>query len=222
MCMFERVLIVEDHELMNLSLRRTLQELNMRQPDHAYYSDQALSIIRRKLADGVPFELLITDLYFEKDGSSLQYPDGAVLIKAARELQPEIKILVFSAEGREPVIRPLFDDLGIDGYVRKARGDAKALNTAINNLYQNKKHYPPELRTSPPSDLNSITEFDKIILRLILKGYSQNRIPDYLAANGISPCSLSSVEKRLYQMRNAMNCANNQQLVAFCLEWQVI
>jgi two-component system capsular synthesis response regulator RcsB len=37
--MFEKVIIAEDHDIANLSLRRTLEELDIPAPDHAYYCD---------------------------------------------------------------------------------------------------------------------------------------------------------------------------------------
>jgi len=129
--MFENVLIAEDHESVNFSLRRTLEDLQIPHFDYAYYCDQALSKIKKALQVGKPYDLLITDLYFEIDGTTEQILDGPELIKEAKGLQSQLKILVFSAESRPSIIRPLFDDSGIDGYVRKARRDAQELKTAV-------------------------------------------------------------------------------------------
>src|SRR6185437_12571390 len=82
--MFENVLVAEDHEIANLSLRRTLDDLNVSRPDYAYYCDIALSKIKKALQTGQPYNLLVTDLYFEAEGSIQQLPDGAGLIKEAK------------------------------------------------------------------------------------------------------------------------------------------
>jgi len=221
--MFENVLIAEDHEIANLSLRRTLEDLHISPPDYAYYCNHTLSKIKKALQNGKPYDLLVTDLYFEPDGSSQQFPDGAELIKTAKTLQPALKILVFSAESRPTVIRPLFDELGIDGYVRKARGDAQELKSALDRLMQNKKHYPRELRgQSGQENLHEFTDFDKIIVRLLVQGHAQKDIPAYLTAHDIHPSGLSSVEKRLNLMKTAMGFSKNEQLVAFCKEMKLI
>jgi len=221
--MFENVLVAEDHEIANLSLRRTLEDLNVSRPDYAYYCDIALSKIKKALQTGQPYNLLVTDLYFEAEGSIQQLPDGAGLIKEAKVLQPDLKVLVFSAESRIAVIQPLYDDLGINGYVRKARGDAQQLKTALERISQNLQYYPRELRTqSVQENLHAFTDFDKTIIRLLIQGHAQKDIPAYLSAQGIRPSGLSSVEKRLNLIKTSMGFLKNEQLVAFCKEMKIV
>jgi transcriptional regulator len=62
------------------------------------------------------------------------------------------------------------------------------------------------------------TEFDIQIIRLLSRGYQQNEIPDYLRQNNIKPSSLSSIEKRLNQIREDLGYSKNEQLVLFCKE----
>jgi two-component system capsular synthesis response regulator RcsB len=220
--MFENVLIAEDHESVNLSLRRTLEDLQITRFDYAYYCDQALSKIKKALQIGQPYDLLITDLYFEIDGSSEQLFEGPDLIKEAKALQSNLKILVFSAESRPLIIRPLFDDLGIDGYVRKARRDAQELKAALESIKQNKKHYPRELRQPKQENLHAFTDYDKTVIRLLAEGYAQKDIPDYLGTHKILPSGLSSVEKRLNLIKISMGFSKNEQLVAYCKEMGLI
>ncbi|MFB9843993.1 response regulator [Mucilaginibacter ginsenosidivorans] len=221
--MFEHVLVAEDHEIANLSLRRTLEGLHIPSPDHAHYCDQALSKVKKALQNGQPYDLLVTDLYFEADGSAQQLPEGVELIRAARTLQPNLRVLVFSAESSPPVIRSLFEELNIDGYVRKARGDAQELKTAIAHLAQNRRHHPRELRTQPAQEnLHVFSELDTAIIRLLAKGTAQKDIPAFLNALGLHPSSLSSVEKRLNLIKTAMDFKKNEQLVAFCTELKII
>jgi two-component system capsular synthesis response regulator RcsB len=221
--MFERVLVAEDQEMMNLSLRRTLEDLQLPWPDYAFYCDLAFSKIKKALTEGAPYELLVTDLYFEVDGSAEQKLDGTELIKNAKTLQPQLKVLVFSAEGRPRIIRSLFDDLGIDGYVRKSRGDAQNLQTALNQLKTGRKYFPRELRSlSGQDNLHTFTDYDKTVIRLLSEGYAQKDIPDYLQHHDIRPSGLSSVEKRLNTIKMAMGFAKNEQLVAFCKEMSLI
>jgi two-component system capsular synthesis response regulator RcsB len=221
--MFEKVLVAEDQEIANLSLRITLQELHISKPDFAHYCDHALTMIRTALAGGKPYDLLVTDLSFETEEGAEQLADGAALIKAAKAIQPNLKILVFSAENRPAAIQSLFDKLGIDGFVRKARGDAQELKTALGRIGQNRQHYPRDQKTAAAQqNLHTFSDYDKTIIRLLAEGRSQKAIPTYLSAHGILPSGLSSVEKRLNFIKTAMGFLKNEQLVAFCKEIGII
>lgn len=221
--MFEKVLIAEDHESANISVRKTLEDFGITQYDYAYYCDDALNRIRNGLGDNSPYELLITDLFFEKDDREQQLTSGAALIAAARQLQPGLKILVFSAEHKEVVIKRLFDELGINGYVRKARRDAQELRSAIEAIYKNKQHYPIHLRqVIRQKNAHDFSEFDITIIRLLAQGMLQKDIPTYLTNNEIKPASLSSLEKRLNLIKEAFEFSNNEQLVAFCKDMGII
>ena len=93
--MFKRVLINEDHESSNISIRQTLKELNITAIAYTYYCDDALTQIRKSLTDEQPFDLIITDLSFEEDHRIQQITGGADLIGVLKELDPSLKILVF-------------------------------------------------------------------------------------------------------------------------------
>jgi len=221
--MFENVLIAEDHESASISVRKTLEDLDIRHCDYIYYCDDALSRIRNGLKAQRPFDLLITDLSFEEDDRKQQLTDGAALIAAARQLQPGLKVLVFSAEHRAAVIEGLFSGLDINGYVRKARRDAQELKSAIEAIYKNKKHYPVHLRqTIQQKNAYEFTDFDITIITLLSNGMHQKDIPAYLAKNEIKPSSLSSLEKRLNLIKEAYEFSKNEQLVAFCKDMGII
>src|SRR5690606_2191369 len=125
--MIQKVLIVEDHESASISVQKTLEELGIAYPDYVYYCDDALMKIKKAIQVGSAYDLLITDLYFDKDHRQQELSGGQALIEAVRQVQPAIKVLVFSAEHKPAIIEPLFKDLQIDGYVRKARSDVKEL-----------------------------------------------------------------------------------------------
>ncbi|HTE01459.1 MAG TPA: response regulator [Mucilaginibacter sp.] len=221
--MFKNVLIAEDHESASISVRKTLEDLGIGRSDYAYYCDDALTRIRNGLRDGQPFELLITDLFFEEDDRKQQITDGAALIAAVRRLQPALKVLVFSAESKTNVIEGLFNELGINGYVRKARRDAQELRSAIEAIHKNKQHFPAHLRQAiQQKNAYEFTEFDITIIKLLAQGMQQKDIPDYLVQNQIKPSSLSSLEKRLNLIKESYQFSKNEQLVAFCKDMGII
>lgn len=222
--MFKNILIAEDHQSASISVRKCLEDLDMKEVDYVYYCDEALLKIQKRLRERDVYDLLITDLVFEADE---HYPQqlacGQALIAAARELQPGLKILVFSAEHRPAVIEELFEKYTIDAYVRKARNDADELKNALSRIAQGRTYRSFYVRQSiRQKNAYDFTNFDLTIISLLSGGMLQKDIPVYLAKNNIQPCSLSSVEKRLNHIKAAMEFSKNEQLVAFCKETGLI
>lgn len=221
--MINKVLIAEDHESANISVRKILEETAIVNIDHAYYCDDALQKIKNAQQLQWPYDLLVTDLYFESDGRLQSIEDGRALITAARQEQPDLRVLVFSAESKPDIIERLFDQLGIDGYVRKARNDARELKLALESISQNQRYLPRQLsQLLRQKNSHEFTEFDITILSLLSEGVRQNKIPEYLQQRQIRPSGLSTIEKRLAHIRQVLECSNNEQLIAFCKDMGII
>lgn len=223
--MFKKVLIAEDHEIANFSIQKTLAELGIVQDvkNYAYYCDDALARIQKAMRQSDPYELLITDLSFEDDHTQQKISSGVELIKAIKQIQPDLKILVFSIENRASIAHSLVKELDIDAYVPKARRDAQDLKLAIEAIYKDKKYLSPNLKQASKEQQDyKFTAFDITIISLISNGEPQKNIPIYLKENKITPAGLSSVEKRLNYIRTILNFSNNEQLVAYCKDRKII
>jgi two-component system capsular synthesis response regulator RcsB len=221
--MFKRVLIAEDHESVSISVQKTLADLAIARSEYTYYCDDALMHITKSLNEDQPFDLLITDLSFEEDHRTQQLAGGRELIAAIKKIYPGIKILVFSAENKAGVIDNLFKDLGIHGFVRKARHDAKELKLAIEAISQGKIYLSSDLKkTVKQKNAYEFSDLDTIIINLLAGGMLQKEIPNYLQLNNIKPSGLSSVEKRLNQMKEILEFSKNEQLVAYCKDFGII
>ncbi|WP_437918227.1 response regulator [Sphingobacterium sp. LRF_L2] len=215
--MFKKVLIAEDHEIANISVQKTLQDLGIQDAKYVYYCDHALNWIKNALRDGDPYELLITDLIFEDDHIPQNIADGVELVKAVRAVQEDIKVIVLSAESRVGVIDDLFREQSIDGYVRKARRDAQYLNEALHAVYKNKIYQSPEIKEhARDKNIHEFTTLDLHIIALLAQGIPQKNIPFYLQQKQIKPSGLSSIEKRLNLMREVLEFSKNEQLIAYC------
>jgi len=215
--MIKKVIIAEDQESANLSVQKTMEDLHIGKSEHVYYCDDALNKIQLARQKGDPFDLLITDLYFEDDGNSQKIGGGFDLIRAARDLQPEILVLVFSTEHRPATIDMLFKDYAIDGYVRKARHDINELKMAFDALSKGQRYYPHSLvQLIRQANTYEFAPFDINIIRLLSQGYSQKEI------HKLEGCSLSKIEKRLKEMRDALEFTKNEQLVLFCKEARML
>lgn len=219
--MIRKVLITEDHEGVSSSVRKTLEELCIEQIDYvSYYNDALMNIQTARLLNH-SYDVLITDLYPENDQQ--QISDGRGLIAAARTEQPDLKVLVFSTESNTAIIEMLFNELEIDGYVRKARGDARELKKALEHIKAHQRYYPPYLlRQVKQSASYVFTPFDITIISLMTQGKRQQEIADHLKENNMHPSSLSSIEKRLILMKEALNFFTNEQLIAHCVKAGIV
>jgi two-component system, NarL family, captular synthesis response regulator RcsB len=221
--MIKKVLIAEDHETANISIQKTLEDLGVNEPEYAFYCDDVLAKIQKALSSGWSFDLLITDLYFEQDGRIQKISNGMELICAVREVQPELRILVFSAEHRPVIIKDLYDVKSIDGYVRKARNDAKELKQAITVIQSNQRYFPRHLmQLMQQKNTHQFTDYDITIITLLAQGMRQRDIEKDLKQRRIQPSGLSSLEKRLKLIRETLNFSTNEQLIAYCKDEGVI
>lgn len=221
--MFKKVLIAEDHESTSISVRRTLEDLGIKNAEYTYYCDDALMHIQKSLRDDTPFDLLITDLSFEEDHRPQQLDGGEALIESVKKIQPDLKVIVFSAETNPSLIEKLFKQAAIDGYVRKARHDSKDLKKAIEQISIHKSYLSADLKQSlKRKNVFEFTDYDVTIISLLSQGLSQKEIPAYLSENNIKPAGLSSLEKRLGAIRENLEFSKNEQLVAYCKDFGII
>ena len=221
--MIDKVLIAEDHEFTNLSVQKAMDDLKIKQYDHTFYCDDALNKIKVALQQGEPYDLLITDLSFEDDETIQHISNGFDLIAAVRAIQPAIQVLVLSAESLPATIDKLYTTHRIDGYVRKARHDAKELKLAMEALSKGQCYFPLAITKSiRQSNTYEFTQFDISVIRLLSEGRPQNEIPVLLQQKNIHPSSLSTVEKRLKQIRAQLGFSKNEQLVLFCRDAGVL
>lgn len=221
--MFKKILIAEDHEMGSLSVQKTLEELNIPNVDYVYYCDDALAKVQKSIRDNELYDLLITDLSFEEDHYKQNIKDGKELIRKVKELQPSLKVIVFSGEHKPGIIDSLFNEYQINGYVRKARHDSKELKKSIASVFINEKYIPLELKQDLKK-FNSyvFSAYQITLVSLLAKGVLQKNIPDHLKEKGMKSSSLSSIEKKLNSLKEDLQVTSNEQLVAFCKDIGII
>jgi two-component system capsular synthesis response regulator RcsB len=221
--MFQNVLIAEDHQSINISVRKTLDDLGITNKIFMSYCDEAYKLTQINIKHGNPFDLLITDLSFDEDQNKQAIGGGKELISMIKTLQPNLKIIVFSHENNIDVVDELFDVSGIDGYVRKGRNDAEDLRRAIENVSQNRRYRTAELRHNKRIEKTyDFKIIDIEIITLLCDGRSQKEIPDLLKKKNLTPSGLSSIEKRLNHIKTALEFSNNGQLIAYCKDKKII
>lgn len=221
--MFTKVLVAEDHESSNFSVYKVLEECGICLVDQVYYCDDALASVKKSVSTGDPYQLLITDLSFEVDHRKQLITDGRELIRCCKDIDQNLKVIVFSGEGRAGIIDMLFKDFGINGYVKKARSDSKELKTAIQAVFSGEEYLSHDLKL-PVKSMNTLefSNYDLMVLQLLAQGVLQKNIPAVFHQRGVCPNSLSSIEKRINNLKELLVVKSNEQLIAKCKDLGII
>ncbi|WP_314241923.1 response regulator [Empedobacter tilapiae] len=214
--MFKKVLIAEDFESFNISVQKVLKDLNVENPDYAFYCDDAFLKVKKALHDKQPYDLLISDLSFEEDHREQNLKGGRELIEAVKAIQPDLKVIVFSVEKKADMVDNLFQNYKIDGFVAKGREDSKELKKAIKTVFEGNIHIELAMKQNiKHKNTFEFTSYDITLVSLLSNGVLLKDIPFHLVEKEIKPSSKSSVEKRLSILKESLQVTSNHQLVAF-------
>jgi DNA-binding NarL/FixJ family response regulator len=214
--MFHKVLVAEDLDSISIAVDQALKELSIAEIHHSKYCDDALLKIKKALLDGVPYDLLISDLSFKADHRETKLKSGEELVEAVKQIQPDIKIVVFSIEDKSFRIKSLFNNLGINAYVSKGRDSIPELKKAVQGIFNgDTKIISPELsNVLLTKTLVEIEMYDIEILKLLSLGYTLDEISSSFKTKGIIPNGSSSIEKRINKLKTYFKASNNTHLMA--------
>ena len=213
--MFNKVLVVEDIDSINIGVTTTLRNAYPFDVQVAKYCDKAFLMVKKALQSGMPFDLLLTDLSFQEDHVKTIIKTGEDLISMVRGIQPDIRILIYSIEDRPFKIKQYLDVLGANGYVLKGRNSSRELVDAIGEISENRTYVTPEIgyaiRKMPALEIDT---YDLNLIRELANGHSQHEISGLFELRSIQPHSLSSIEKRINRLKDYFMAKNTPHLVA--------
>lgn len=214
--MFKKILVAEDMDDINRGVYDTLCKLGILEIQQVQYCDDAYLKIKRAILDKKPFDLLITDLSFENDYREQKYESGEALVKALKQENIEIPIIMYSVEDRLEKVRLLINKYDINAYACKGRDGLKELSKAIHHISTKKEKYlsPQVILAKSTNNDTDINDYDIELIELLAKGLSQSEISTFFTKNKISPSSLSSVEKRINKLKDIFRANNPAHLIA--------
>jgi two-component system capsular synthesis response regulator RcsB len=214
--MFKKVLVAEDFDSISITVGQVLGDLSVSEIHHAKYCDDAFLKIKKALHEGVPYDLLVSDLSFKMDHRENKLNTGEELIAAVKKLQPDIKTIVFSIEDKSYRVKSLFNNLGINAYVSKGRDSIPELKRAIIEIFNtNSKILSNNLsHTLRDKSLIEIESYDIEILKLLSKGHTLDDISTEFKTMNIAPNGSSSLEKRINKLKIFLKANNNVHLIA--------
>lgn len=214
--MFKKVLIAEDMDFINSGIKFQLMDLGIEQIEYVQYCDEALLKLKSARLKNDPFDLLISDLSFDKDYLEQKITSGDDLIKVVKEEFPSLKIAVFSVEDKEYRVQTLFNKYNINAYVWKSREGLRELRKAIKKIYNSDSTYisPHVAGSMYKSKTIEISEYDIFLIECLSNGYLQEEISTILKEKNWSPTSVSTIEKRLKFLKEHFNANNPAHLVS--------
>jgi len=214
--MFQKVIITDYLDSNNIAAIKALQELVVPIVQYASHCDEAFSKIKKAQLDAEPFDLLITGLSFKNNYGNEKLQSGEELIRAVKNIQPQLKILVFSIEDQNQRIKKLIQNEGINGYVPKGRNRIPELKKAIQDIYSNAPVYlsPAIANQMVDKSLLEIENCDIELLKSLSKGLSPLEIVKQLEDTAIPLCTYNSIEKRIQKLLLFFRANNNTHLIA--------
>jgi len=221
--MYNKVLIVDDHDSVNEGISKLLNDLKITEINRSQYCDDALLKIKKGVLDKKPYDLVITDLSFKKDYRDSEIKTGEELIKILRNKYPSMRIIVYSMDDRLQKVRNLVVNQNINAYICKGRKGLKELEKAIEVTYKGGQFMSMQVESALNDKLDlEITDYDINLIKHLSKGFSQDEISNQLKKDNISPSSLSSIEKNINKLKTQFEAGNTTHLVSIIKDMGLI
>jgi DNA-binding NarL/FixJ family response regulator len=200
------ILIADDHEIYRRGLTLFLEHEGMKVIGYAATGRQAVMATIKHHPDILVLDIAMPDI------------DGLVALTILKFLVPEIRIVVLTALP-DSLYSTRAHELGADGYFSKgvdnnllaeyirdiATNNGSSTNTNTDSI----SHSPVVSNSSPLSDTQIspngrvLTEIEILILKLISKGYKNQRISDQLAiTNDALKTQLQNIFSKLAVTKN--------------------
>ncbi|MEB8328646.1 DNA-binding response regulator [Flavobacteriaceae bacterium KMM 6897] len=221
--MYNKVMVAEDIDSINIGVISLLQKLEIKELNHAAYCDEAYLKAKRALQDNEPYELLICDLSFKEDHRDEKITSGQKLIAALKKEQPNLHVIVYSIEDHPQTVKSLWDSGLVNGYVCKDRKGLLELEEAIRVVFNNNSYLSPQLeQIFTKKNLFTLGDFEVRLLTDLANGLTQDEIEQRLKTVGITPSSKSSIEKRIKELKEEFQANTTIHLVTILKDLRLI
>lgn len=212
----KQIFIVEDHRLFREGLKAILSPV----PEYEIVGEaedglEAVRLIRKSKPD-----LVLLDL-------SMPRMNGFSVLREIKGAMPDVKILVLSIHESDQYVLQAFDAKA-DGYAIKD-SSREELRMAIRSVLEGKKYISPGIADSvlegyldgrktlkSKSSLDTVTEREKEVLKLLGEGCQNKEIADLLNI------SVKTVEKHRANIMSKLDLHNAAALTAFAFEHGLI
>lgn len=208
-----RILLADDHTLVRAGVRRILEA----EPGFQVVgevSDGAAAL--EALAAG-PVDVLVLDL-------TMPGLDGFEVLRRARAQWPDLKVLVLTMHADAEYVARAVQD-GADGYLLKDSA-VQDLVAAIAAVRAGRAYYSPPVQrelsellrahAAPPRPMDTLTEREREVLRLVVKGRSTKEIASEL------DISTRTVETHRANLMRKLNIKSVALLTQFAIRERLV
>ena len=208
----KRILIVDDHEVVRVGVKRILDEqLSEARFGEASSISEALALAREEEWDVVVLDLSLVDR------------SGLDVLKELKKIRMGLPVLILSMHSEEQYVRRAYK-AGAAGYVTKDSPRAELVE-AMNTVMKGGKYVSPSLakifdadverdKDRPPHELLSNREFE--VLRFIGQGKTVSEIAGLLA---LSDKTTSTFRARILKK---MGMKNNAELAHYAIRNKLV
>tara|TARA_R110002012_G_scaffold288722_1_gene481492 strand:- start:1733 stop:2398 length:666 start_codon:yes stop_codon:yes gene_type:complete len=212
--MFKKVLISDDYSSINQGVLAVLDQVGITKVKQVQYCDDAYLEIKSAIKKEAPYDLFITDLNFKTDHRKQKYSSGEELTAQLRKEYPDFPIIVYSVEDRLQKVRYLINSIKVNAFVCKGRDGLKDLSNAIIAVDQENMFLSAHVEQAlNPRNHLEINDYDIELLSLLASGQSKEAISKQFKDHGISPSSLSSIEKKQAKLQLQFRANNAIHLI---------
>jgi DNA-binding NarL/FixJ family response regulator len=198
------VIIVDDHKALRDGLSFMLNSLEIAEVvGQASNGKEFLDILENLKPD-----IVLMDI-------NMPIIDGVEATKRARQIYPDLKILVLSMHGEEQYYNSMIH-AGVMGFILKESG-ADEIQAAIQSICSGKPYFSQELllrllKKKQGGDAVNLTQREYEILKLICKGLSNQEIADKLFL------SVRTVEKHRSDLLVKTDSPNSISLAVYAIK----
>lgn len=205
-----RVMLVDDHAVVRSGLKAFLMVFDdMQLVGEASSGQEAIQLIERVQPDVVLMDLIMPDL------------DGAATTRSIRTSWPNIQVVALTSFREDELVKSALQ-AGAIGYLLKNVG-ADDLADAIRSAYAGRPTLAPEAAQvliqasrQPLQPGFDLTEREREVLSLLVKGMSNNDIADRLVV------SRSTVKFHVSSILSKLNVSSRTEAVALALNHKLV
>lgn len=206
------VILVDDHKIFRKGLHFLLEDMEgIKVVGEAENGIEFLKLLSVTSADIVLMDINMPEM------------NGIEATVEALKRFPELKIIVLSMHGEEQYYDKMVE-AGVKGFLLK-NSDVDELTTAIQNVGSGGSYFSQELlvgilnkrkQQKNQSEVVKLTERELEVLKLICKGYNNNKIADTLFI------SIRTVERHRANLLSKTDCTNSISMVMYAVKNNII
>ncbi|GGI86014.1 two-component system response regulator LetA [Legionella impletisoli] len=207
-----KVLIVDDHALVRMGIRRLLEDLpDMDVVAEAESGEVALAKVKAHHPDVVLLDMKMPGI------------DGWEVTRRLKKSNPNVKVIAVTAMSAEPLPGRVLQ-LGAMGYLTKESG-AEEMATAIRKVFKGERYLSAEvaqkmaissLQTSEDSPFDRLSEREMQVMLMITSGMTVQEISERLF---LSPKTINGYRYRMFEK---LEIKNDVELTYLAMKHRVI